>query len=353
MKKTLKLLAAGMMAAALMTGCGGDTNTAETTVTETTTVESGTEGTTEFTVRDYSNYVTLGDYKGISVSPITVTDEEIAAKIEQYFRDTVEYGDTVDIDYIGYLDGEAFEGGTAEGAYLTIGSGEYIDGFESGLLDVKIGETVDLNLTFPESYEKNPDMAGKAVVFTVTVNGITGVVAPEYTLDNIIAYTEYETLEEYEAVLYDEIYSGYYEERLANIWGTVLDNATISGYPQEEVDVYANEMADYYKQMAAQYGVEFASFLSIYGYTEETFEEDCQGYGQSVMDETMVLHSIAAAENMTVTSEEYHEEIDKIVDQTGLDEITIVQYYGGEDYIYDSLLFSKVIEFLESQAVEQ
>lgn len=350
MKKTMKLLAAGMMAAALMTGCGGDSNTAETTTAE--EITTVTEETTEFTIKDYSSYVTLGEYKGIPVSPITISDEEIAARIQEYFHDTVQDGDTVNIDYVGYLNGEAFDGGTAEGDSLTIGSGRFIDGFESGLVGVKVGETVDLNLTFPENYT-NETMAGQAVVFTVTVNAISNTIAPEYTLENVAANTEYQSLEEYEATVYDEIYAEYNEERMSEVWYKVIENATISGYPQEEVDVYANEMSDYYKQMAQQYGIEFSSFLSTSGYTEETFEEECQNYGKTVMDETMVLYAIASAENMNVTDEEYHTEIDKIVEQTGMEEALIVQYYGGEKYIRESLLFSKVIEYLIELAVEQ
>jgi len=370
MRKTFRFLAVSLMAAVLMTGCG-DAGVAETTSPEVTTSEAATsegnvvtsgvsgettaseitEETTEFTIRDYSNYVTLGQYKGISVSPITVTEEEIDARIQDYFHDTVQEGDTVNIDYTGYLDGEPFEGGSAEGDTLDIGSGRFIDGFESGLVGVKVGETVDLNLTFPENY--SPDMAGKAVVFTVTVNEISNTIAPEYTLDNVTSNTPCQSLDEYRATIYDEIYSEHREKRMSDIWYQVIENATISGYPQDEVDVYADEMSSYYRQMAQGYGVDFTTFLSVNNYTEETFEAECQEYGKSVMDETMVLHSLANAENITITDEEYETEINKIVEQTKMPKEQIVQYYGGEEYIRQSLLFTKMIEFLEAEVVEQ
>lgn len=363
MRKTLKFLAVGMMAAALLTGCGGNSNITDATTTsagevETTTGTGETETTTgeeptEFTIKDYSNYVSLGEYKGLSVEPIIVTEEEVSERIQQYFRDAVQEGDTVNIDYTGYLDGETFEGGSAEGAYLTIGSGSFIDGFESGLVGVKIGETVDLNLAFPEIYEKNPDLAGKPVVFQVTVNSIDGVVAAEYTLENIVANTEYQTLEEYEQMIEDQLYRERNEERISDIWFQVVNNATISGYPQEEVDAYAQELRSYYEQMAMQYGVDLATLLSFNGYTEESFQEECQYYGESMMNETMVLYSIAAAENMTITDEEYQAEMDELVENSGMSEEFITSYYGGENYIRESMLFTKVVEYLASLAVEK
>lgn len=365
MRKTLKFLAVGVMAIALLTGCGGNSDVTERTTTvgesDTTTIASSeesketetTEETTEFTIKDYSSYVTLGEYKGLSMEQIVVTEEEVSERIQQYFRDTIQEGDTVNIDYTGYLDGEAFEGGSAQGASLTIGSGQFIDGFESGLVGVKTGETVDLNLNFPEVYEKNPDLAGKAVVFNVKVNSIDGIVAPEYTLDNVMANTEYQTLEEYEQMIQDQIYIERDEERMRGLWFQAVNNATISGYPQEEVDVYAQELRSYYEQMAMQIGIDLATLLNANGYTEESFQEECQYYGESMMNETMVLYSIAAAENMTITDEEYQTEMKELVENSGMTEDFITSYYGGENYIRESMLFTKVVEYLASLAVEQ
>lgn len=367
MKKTVKFLAVGMMAALLLTGCGGNSNitgatTATTGESDTTTTISGEtesstgegtteEGTTEFIIKDYSNYITLGQYKGLTIAPIQITDEEVSDRIQQYFRDTVQEGDTINIDYTGYLDGEPFDGGSAEGDFLTIGSGRFIDGFESGLVGVKVGETVDLNLTFPETYDT--EMAGKEVVFTVTVNSINGIIAGEYTLENIVANTEYQTLEEYEQMIFDMLYSEHDEERMRDIWFQAVNNSTISGYPQEEVDEYAQELYSYYEDMALQYNVDMETLLSENNYTEESFQELCQEYGRSTMNETMVLHSIASAEDMTITDEEYRAEMDEMVEQSGMSEEFLVSYYGGEEYIRESMLFTKIIKHLASLAVEQ
>ena len=132
---------------------------------------------------DYNalDYVTLGEYKGLTVQdqPVEVTEEQIDSEVEYYIQladalesvteGTVEEGDTANIDYEGKLNGEAFDGGTAKGYDLIIGSDSFIDGFEDGLIGVAVGETVDLPLTFPENYG-NEELAGQDVVFTVTVN---------------------------------------------------------------------------------------------------------------------------------------------------------------------------------------
>lgn len=130
-------------------------------------------------------YVKLNDYMNMTVElskDYTVSDADIQSYIEYLMsmypsyevsdKKTVESGDVVNIDYVGKIDGEEFSGGSATGQHLEIGSGSFIDGFEDGLIGKNVGETVELNLTFPEDYTNNTDLAGKAVVFTVTINSI-------------------------------------------------------------------------------------------------------------------------------------------------------------------------------------
>ena len=200
MKKKFTLFVAAVMAASLLTACGDKANdnsseevsaaaeTSEASGAVTETAESVDLSALEtITLKDINleDYLTLGEYKGVTaeVTGIEITDEDVENELANvYAQDpmlvdvtdrAVENGDTVNIDYVGkYADTlEAFDGGTAEGASLTIGSHSYIDGFEDGLIGAKIGETVDLNLTFPENYGAT-DLAGKDVIFTVTVNGI-------------------------------------------------------------------------------------------------------------------------------------------------------------------------------------
>ena len=165
MKKKIMSLAAVVLTAGMLSACGKDA--------------------AYLSEIKASDYVTLGEYKGIEVTQPEpeVTDEYVdsyieylrsqrAVAVEVTDRTTVQEGDTVNIDYTGYRDGVAFEGGTAQGDSLTIGSGRFIDGFEEGLIGTSVGETVTLELTFPDNYT-NAELAGAAVTFDVTVNSIS------------------------------------------------------------------------------------------------------------------------------------------------------------------------------------
>lgn len=162
--------------------------------------ETGTEALVYLSDFDLKDYVTLGEYKGIEIAveePDEVSEEYLDAYIKMILSydavatevtgRSVESGDIVNIDYEGKMDGVAFAGGTAQGADLTIGSGSFIDGFEDGIIGMEIGETRDLNLNFPDPYQNNPDLAGKAVVFTVTLNSISVSEVPELTDEYVAA----------------------------------------------------------------------------------------------------------------------------------------------------------------------
>lgn len=327
MKKGLTFLAAGICAMALLTGCGGE--------------------------KTASDYVTLGQYKGVEIDAIAdVTEEAVETELVSRFRDTVQEGDTVNIDYSGKKDDVAFEGGTAQGQSLTIGSGAFIDGFEDGLIGVKVGDTVDLDLTFPDPYKNNPDLAGAAVVFTVTVNSINGIVGAEMTDEVITANTVYATVEEYRAAVKEELQADIDSQKQSAIWEKVRANATIKGYPEEEVTEYVNDVTSYYQSMAAYYGIDFATLLSANGLTEEQFKSDCEEAARQEIAKYMVLEAIAEAEGMTVSKEEVEEKIAEGMELLSADRETAVEYYGGEDVIEEYLLYYKVLEMLLAECVE-
>lgn len=329
MKKGLRIMAAGLCAVLMLAGCGN----------------KAADG-------DYSKYVKLGQYKGVEITNIPdVTEEELDTEMAARFRGTVEEGDTVVIDYVGTLDGVAFDGGTAQGQYLPIGSNTYIDGFEEGLVGVEVGSTVDLNLSFPDPYENNPDLAGKAVVFTVTVNAIDGVVGAEMTEEVIKENTSYGSLAAYRESVREELQLVKDNEKLAEIWEIVDANTVISGYPQEEVDVYAADMKSYYETMASMYGIDLTTLLTANSMTEDDFNNYCQEYGKEQCKKYMILATIAQAEGIELSDEEYNEEVQKIVDESGMTLEEVVEYYGGEEEIRKSLLYNKVLEFLITESV--
>ena len=199
MKKMTAVLLAAVMAFSLA-ACGGeDTDGTTAAETEESSSTDETEAAAEepeyfsaFNLDNLSDYVQLGEYKGIEVTAqdTTVTDEDVETELqsqvenatpiyEEITEGTVADGDVVNIDYEGTLDGVAFDGGTDTDFNLTIGSGQFIDGFEDGLIGKNIGDTVELNLTFPEDYTVNSDLAGQDVVFTVTINYVQGEEIPQ------------------------------------------------------------------------------------------------------------------------------------------------------------------------------
>ncbi len=185
MRRLVKPLLCGMMIMALVAGCSKKQETKETAATESpaeTSEADSAEGGPEADV-DLGEVTSLGEYKGLEVTRLStdVTDEELDARIQSILDANPEYvaitdraaknGDIVDIDYVGLKDGVAFDGGTAQGYKLELGSHSFIDGFEEGLVGAKTGEERSLNLTFPKQYHSE-ELAGQAVVFEVTVNGI-------------------------------------------------------------------------------------------------------------------------------------------------------------------------------------
>ena len=311
---------------------------------------------------DASEYVTLGDYKGLTVevSPVEVTDEQVMDKIASETKQTltegtVESGDTVNIDYVGKMDGEEFDGGSAEGYDLEIGSCTFIDGFEDGIIGMQVGETKDLELKFPEDYHSE-DLAGKDVVFTVTVNSISRV--PELTDEVADSVVEGMTAEAYqESVrqdLEDQAKETQKSEAQQKLIQAVYDNATISGYPEENLQYTIKRATDYYEWLASMYGMTLDDYLTNYGMTQDEFQEKLQPVAEEALGEEMTLLAIAKEENIEVSDEEYQAGLEKYAEAQGADDPATLEETYGESYIRNSILQDKVLDFLyENATIEE
>ena len=266
--------------AAAASGCGKKTGT-ETTAAESTAAE------TEEYVAESS--VKLGEYKGIAVTvtEASVTDEEVENQIQQVLNSKAEYrevdraaqtGDQVNIDYKGLLDGEAFEGGTAEGYDLTLGSGSFIDGFEDGLVGAVKGDQKDLNLTFPDPYPNNPDLAGKAVVFEVTVNAVKERSVPELT-DEFVASVSPDdgTVEKYREStrenLLEQKQLSIDNQRDTDILNAVVDNSEVVCSTASIDEAYDTQLKAY-TNMLSSYGVDLATYAGMIGSDEDSFKQE-------------------------------------------------------------------------------
>jgi trigger factor len=373
-----KLAMAAILGLVLVTAGCSTTSTSETTGTEVSTeagseAESSTDDTeeTEAAERpDYTalDYVTLGEYKGLEVTlaSTAVTDEEIDEEIESALSSndlldtleegTVQEGDIANIDYEGKKDGEAFDGGTDKGYDLTIGSGTFIDGFEDGLVGVAIGDTVDLELTFPESYS-NEDLAGQDVVFTVTVNSVQR--QPEFT-DELAAQlsdSEYNTVDEYRAYVEENLKESKESSRDSQMSSDLLtlayENATINGYPQELVDYIVDQYVDYYTQYAEASDLSLTDFIEqSLGTTEDDFYEQIEEMAKQSIEQEMILKAIAETEELTLTDEEYQERALAYADQMGLDGVSGLEEQYGQKLIETNLLLDKALELIEDNAVK-
>lgn len=301
-----------------------------------------------------TKYVDLAEYKGIKIDTSSdefkkLYDEIIAGDVEDYdlyvrkTEGTVANGDTANIDYVGKKDGVAFEGGTASGYDLTIGSNSFIDGFETGLIGVEIGSTVDLNLTFPTNYQSS-DLAGKAVVFTVKVNYVktTDPMSPEDYYKQI----NFKTLKEYEADVKDRAIKG-------NLLETVIDKSKVKDYPEEDIEILKNDLIKLFEKNLQYYGMTIDTYISQTGMTQEAFDKkflDEQVY--PLMNEQMVLYAILDKEKEEVTTEDVDNRIKEMIKEIGESEVTADQLkeYYGEYYFENMVVSEKVSKIIKGYA---
>lgn len=313
------------------------------------------------------DYVTLGEYKGLAVelASMEATEEQIMDRInynisladaaETLTEGTVEDGDVANIDYEGKLDGVAFDGGTAKAYDLEIGSGSFIDGFEEGLIGVEIGATVDLPLTFPENYH-SADLAGKEVIFTVTVNEVARVPELSDDLINTITEGEYTDVDSYKVFVAEEIKANNEANReymiQADLLTQIASGSEITGYPQELIDYEAANVKDYYADMAESYSMEFPDFLTtFFGMTEEDFHAEVTLLCQQNMQQELYLKAIAETESIVVDDAAYAEALADYMELYGYESEEEFVAAFGQDMINISILQEKVLDFLVENAV--
>ncbi|MBR1865596.1 MAG: trigger factor [Lachnospiraceae bacterium] len=320
----------------------------------------------------YSKYVTLGEYKGIEYTKTVqeVTEADVQSELDYFVQNhteekeitdrAVEDGDTVDIDFVGTMDGEEFENGSAEGYSLTIGSNSFIDGFEEGLIGHEIGEEVSLDLTFPDPYDNDPDKAGKPVNFKVTINSITVSVTPELTDELVKENTDYDTIEAYRKSIEEELQQSNEEtadqQAKQDVFNKVVENCTISGYDEEESKKLVDDEFERFKETAQSYeayGYTYEQVLAANGFdTEDALKEGITEYIKNYLEQKMVVYCIADKEGIKVPQEDVDAKVQEYMDNNSLSSKEDVYEQLGEDYFEVALLSEKVIDFLMENAVQ-
>ena len=357
-KKLLTMLLAGCMVLSLA-ACGS--KEAENQTEETVTEESADESAI-----GTSKLVELGEYKGLAYTAVdaTVTDAEVESEIQYLLsvsstkesQEVCGEDSVVNIDYVGKKDGVAFDGGTAQSQELDIANSGYIPGFAESIVGMKVGETKDCPMTFPEDYHA-AELAGAEVVFTITLNDCWKNIPAELN-DEFAVNNGYDTVE----ALYDAMRQSMELTKQQNAASEMeyqlLEQIIATSkfeLNQEEVDLYVEQLVTYYENMAnSYYGVDLETYVvNALGVTLEQYYEQCKESGLFRIQETLVKRAIADAEAVEVTDEEY---------KTGAD--TYATYYGystteefieavGEAELIDQLRMDKATAIIADNAVAQ
>ena len=312
MKRLTAILLAAILMMTFLTGCG--------------------KGRQLYNTVNLGDYVEVGNYKGIEID--TASDDYIKLYAYYLYSDiynyqieeesikevvsfdtsdeaVVELGDMINIDYTGYNGETAFEGGSAQGALLTIGSGAFIDNFEEQLIGTKVGQTVDVNVTFPDEYSNNPDLAGVNAKFVVTVNGIAK--EPE----QIYKIFELESQDEYAELLGNRAKKSY-------LFDAVVDNSKVNNYPEKDVEKFYEAAVEYYADV---YGVDITSN------GEETALNDLI---YPTMKENMIMYYIVDAEELEIS--------ESTIESQGVDQPIIAESYAVNATVMEYLLDNAIIK---------
>mgnify|MGYP000747892142 FL=1 len=289
--------------------------------------------------------VTLGEYKGLSVDKVSnrVTAKEIDAKLEEEQKKNartvvvedraVQDGDEVVLDFEGFVDGVAFEGGKGENYPLTIGSGSFIPGFEEQLIGAEAEKEVEVNVTFPEEYHSE-DLAGKAAVFKCTVHEIKAKELPELDDEFAAEGSEFDTLDAYKA----DIKAKIKEQKIADgnrkkedqAVEKAVANATME-IPEAMIDTQVNQMAQDFAQRIQQQGLSMEQYFQFTGMTAESMMEELRPQAVKRIETRLVLEAIAKAENIEITDERIDEELAKMAEAYKMEVEKLKEFMGENE----------------------
>jgi len=304
------------------------------------------------------DYVELAAYTGLELTKeITeVTDEDVQSEMEKakvalkQEQAVVADEDTAVIDFTGKRDGVAFAGGTGTDYELVIGSGTFIAGFEDGLIGVKKGETIDLNLTFPETY-KQEELAGKDVVFTVTVKDVKR--KPELTDEWFQNNTEYAGLEEYKAQVRTRLEAKADEDAQymleTNALNTVVENSKVNKYFKSLVEEGEKQYENYFLTYASYYNMDLSEFLSANSMSAEDYANTKSQQGVSYAQVAMIVDAIAEDAGLTTEDEEYQKILTDLAANYNMDVEELNTFYG-EKMVYTSVMSEHVMKYLVNNA---
>jgi len=312
--------------------------------------------------------ITLGEYKGIEIEKVdaTVTEEDIEAEIKKAQEQNkrmnpvtdkpAKLGDEVTINFEGFVDGVAFEGGKGENYPLTLGSHSFIDTFEDQLVGTSVGDNVEVNVTFPEEYQAD-ELAGKPALFKVEVLGIKEVELPELDDEFASEVSSFETFAEYkedvkktlEVKKQDEVK----KEKESKAIAKVIENSTIV-LPEAMVEYNQEKMVDDFAQKLQYQGLNIDQYFKLTGQTREAMMESVKPEAERRIKASLVVEAIAKAENVTASDEEVDVEVKKIADQYQMEIDKFKELVGEKEIeaIKMDVCMRKAVEILVNECKE-
>lgn len=313
--------------------------------------------------------VTLGEYKGIEVEKkeVEVTDEEVEAEINKVRESNARMldiddratqdGDTVLIDFDGYVDGKQFEGGKADDYSLVLGSHSFIDNFEEQLVGKNIGDDVEVNVTFPENYQAE-ELQGKPAVFKVKIKEIKVKELPELDDDFAQDVSNFDTIAEYKEDLKKKLTENKEEalkrEREEAVIGKIIENAQMD-IPEQMVDAQTRQMTQEFAQRLSSQGLSIDQYMQFTGLTPQKMIEELKPQALKRIQSRLVLEAVVAAENIETTEEELDKEIENMASMYQMEVDKLKEVIGEEEkkQIGLDLAVQKAVEIVTEAAAEK
>ena len=378
MRKTNKLLVFALCAGlsiSMLSGCGSEDKKEKTEKTETTQKPDSAEvdktaATTDPVIENAASYIDLADYKKVELDKSEIDAQvqtqidkalETYASYEKIKKGTVKSGDTVNIYYVGRMDGEAFEGGSCteesypSGYDLTIGSNSFIDGFEDALIGKKLGKTYDIDVTFPEEYPQNAELAGKPAVFTVTLNHKQGAEIKQKFNDEFVKknLTQYKSVKDFKEQNRQSIIRSMALQK-------VCEETTVKEYPDGKVEEMKKQLKTSIESYIGQLGMTMEQYLTSQNMTEDDYDKQMEETAKNDVKNQIVYNAIAQAEGIEVTDEAYQTELQTYLTNYGAESedalnMTFATNWGttAKSIIYNDLLFDNVSDYLVKNVEEK
>lgn len=313
--------------------------------------------------------VELGNYKGVEVSKVDTeatdadVEEEIKKVAEQNSRTitvedrAVKDGDMTVIDFEGFVDGVAFEGGKGENYPLTIGSHSFIDNFEDQIIGMNIGDEKEINVTFPEDYHAE-ELKGKPATFKVSVKGIKEKQLPDIDDDFAQDVSDFDTLDEYKADLKKKIAERKEAEAKRQKETEAIEKIVADSkmdIPQAMIDTQVTRMAEDFAQRLQQQGLSLETYFKYTGLTAEKILDDMKPEAVKRIQNSLVLEAVAKAENIQVSDDEFNAELSKMADMYKMEVDKIKEFMGEseEKQMRDDIAIQKAVDLIVSSAVEK